>query len=189
MMISLRMKRTLRLNNRALSPIFATLILIGIIIVFGSAAYLYANNVTSSATNQLGSSIADSQKSMSQRLSFEFVSYSYPGTSPSVFTFYVLNNGESYSVKFTSLLIIDSQGNIVGSRDFPTSQLKDIDPPQSGISELTPGDEGFFTVAIDLRNPPVTGSYVDLRSPGHDKLYTLHLITEGGNYFETTITL
>ena len=62
-------------NKRALSPIFATVLLAAIIIVFGSVAYYYASNLTTTATNNYSSSLSDSQQAIAERIGFENVVY------------------------------------------------------------------------------------------------------------------
>jgi len=60
-------------NKRALSPIFATMILAAIVIVFGSIAYYFANNLTTTTTNNYVSSLSNSQQAISERIAFEDV--------------------------------------------------------------------------------------------------------------------
>ena len=53
-------------SRRALSPIFATLLLVAIVITFGTVAYYYVSNVTNTATNDYVSSVADSKQTISE---------------------------------------------------------------------------------------------------------------------------
>ena len=47
------------LGKRALSPIFATMLLAAIVIVFGSVAYYFSSNLTTTATNNYASTIVE----------------------------------------------------------------------------------------------------------------------------------
>ena len=69
-------------NKRALSPIFATMLLAAIILVFGSVAYYYASNATSTATNSYVSTLSNSQQAIAERIAFENVVYTPSQSSP-----------------------------------------------------------------------------------------------------------
>ena len=100
-------------DKRALSPIFATVLLASIIIVFGSVAYYYASNITTTATNNYVSTLSDSQQSMTERISFENVVYD--SIFPATLTVYIVNCGSANNVKINSVFIYDSNHNIVGT--------------------------------------------------------------------------
>jgi hypothetical protein len=169
--------RSLRLSTRALSPIFATMILAAIVIGLGSFAYYYVNNVTTNTTNQLKDNIVDSQQTISERLSFENVVYT-----TSSLKIYLINSGLANSVQINSVFIYDKDHKIVGtpySNSPSISPLYQIDgPPQTPISgnQLNVGQEGYFT--IDL-----TGS-LDI-----GKIYEIHLMTKGESSFDYTFML
>jgi flagellin-like protein len=159
-------------NRRALSPIFATMILAAIVISLGSVAYYYVNNVTTTTTNQLKDNLVDSQQTISERLSFENVFYA-----SSSLKIYLINSGVANSVQINSVFIYDENHKIVGtpySNSPPISPLYQIDGlPQTPIpgNQLNVGQEGYFTINL-------TGSLEN------NKIYEIHLITKGESSFD-----
>jgi hypothetical protein len=112
-----------------LSPIFATMILAAIVISLGSVAYYYVNNVTTSNTNQLKDNIADSQQTISERLSVESVKF-IDRTIPRPYDqlgIYIINSGLANGVKPSNVFIYNSNNVLI---DYvPASQLTTITPP------------------------------------------------------------
>src|SRR5665647_3099618 len=90
-------------NKRALSPIFATVLLASIIIVFGSVAYYYSSNIMTTSTNNYVSTLSSSQQSIAERIGFENVVYS---PSPETLRVYIINSGGSNNVKINSVFIL-----------------------------------------------------------------------------------
>lgn len=162
-------------NKRALSPIFATVLLATIIILFGSVAYYYANNLTQTATNNYSNTIANSQKSISERIGFENVVYTQ---SSSKLTVYIINSGAANNVKLNSIFIYNMAYSIVGGSPYTlsTNPLKNIDTkaPIPG-NALNVGNEGYFDVT--LSSGLSSGS-----------TYTIHLITQSGSSFDYEFT-
>jgi flagellin-like protein len=158
-------------NKRALSPIFATLILAAIVIVFGSFAYYYASNVTTNATNNYVSSVADSKQSVSERVGFENVVYS---PNPLNFKVYIINCG-AYNLQLDSLIVFDSNHNVIGynSTLYSNSPLRSIDGDAliPGNS-LAIGKDGYF-------NARLTKTGTDTIASLASGVYTIHLITKG----------
>jgi hypothetical protein len=159
-------------NNRGLSPIFATVLLATIIIVFGSVAYYYANNLTTSATNNYVKTLSDSQQSMAERIGFENVVYDNQ-SSPATLAIYIINCGSANNVKINSVFLYDASHNIKGVYSSSTSfPLKTIDRGIP-IDSLNAGKEGYFTVTL-LPDPSlISGS-----------MYTIHLVTQSGSAFD-----
>jgi hypothetical protein len=161
-------------NKRALSPIFATVLLATIIIVFGSVAYYYASNLTTNATNNYSSTISDSQQAIAERIAFENVVYS---NNPATLNVYLINCGSANNVQINSVFIYDPDQNIAGvySNSSSISALMVITSrtPQPTISgnNLNVEREGYFTVTL-------TGPLK------LDTIYTLHLITKSGSAFD-----
>jgi hypothetical protein len=158
-------------DKRALSPIFATVLLASIIIAFGSVAYYYASNLTRTATDDYVKTLSDSQQAMSERIAFENVVYS---SSPSTLKIFVLNCGSANNIKINSIFLYDANHAITGGSPYSGSAisvLKTIegDTPITGNS-LNVGKEGYFTVTL-------SGSLID-------PVYTIHLITQSGSYFD-----
>jgi hypothetical protein len=167
-------------NKRALSPIFATVLLSSIIIVFGSTAYYYASNITTTTTNDYVSSLSNSQQSIAERISFENVIYSQ--SFPATLKIYILNSGNANNLKINVVFIYDSSQNIVGA--YSGSAISALNPIDGNIPTPTPitgnalnvGKEAHFTVT--LAGPSlISGS-----------IYTVHLITQSGSYFDHEFT-
>jgi hypothetical protein len=169
----MRRSITWSLNKRGLSPIFATMILATIIIVFGTVAYYYSSNLTSSATNSFTNSMSSSQQSISERIGFENVLYN---SSLRTLTVYIINCGSANNLQINSVFIYDNDHNIVG-QPFSDAQISLLQPIDHGTPTPTPitgnrlnvGQEGYFTVSS---NSLSSGS-----------LYTVQLITKNGSNF------
>ena len=173
----MRKYKTWHLNNRALSPIFATILLAVIVIVIGSIAFYFSNNITKSASDQYSGTLSDSQRAISERLSFENVNYSL-----STLDVYLINCGAASSVQVNSVFIYDGNHNIVGTPYSDSSQLSPL--YQIGGAPLTPipgnqlyvGQEGYFR--INLSGTLANGT-----------IYDIHLITKGGSSYDYQFTL
>ena len=161
-------------DKRALSPIFATVLLASIIIIFGSVAYYYASNITTTATNNYVSTLSDSQQAMSERIGFENVVYT---PSPATLTIYIINCGSANNVKINSVFVYDASHNIVGA--YSGTSISALNPIDGATPSPTPitgnalnvGKEGYFTVTLGAGL--TSGS-----------IYTIHLVTHSGSYFD-----
>jgi len=160
-------------DKRALSPIFATVLLASIIIVFGSVAYYYASNITTTATNDYVSTLSDSQQAMSERIGFENVVYDQSSTT---LTVYIINCGSANNIKINSVFIYDVSHTIVGVYSTQISGLTSIDGAVPITSNsLNVGQEGYFIVTlVPVPVPPLTAG----------SMYTIHLVTRSGSYFD-----
>jgi flagellin-like protein len=163
-------------DKRALSPIFATLLLAAIVITFGTVAYYYASNVTTNATNSYVSSVADSKVAISERVGFENVVFTQ---NPANIRAYLINCG-SLNLQLSTLFIYNSNQQVVGFNATlsTNSPLRNIegDALIAGNS-LSIGKEGYF----DARLTKTGTDKVSSLSPG---VYTIHLITKGGSTFD-----
>jgi archaellum component FlaF (FlaF/FlaG flagellin family) len=167
-------------DKRALSPIFATVLLATIIIIFGSVAYYYSSNITTVATNNYVSALSDSQQSMTERISFENVVYDQSSTT---LTVYIFNCGSTNNVKINSVFIYDSNHNIEGT-PYSGSQILPLQPIDERAPTPTPitgnalnvGKEAFFDV---LNVKSTSGTPLNDNS-----IYTIHLITQSGSHFD-----
>ena len=167
-------------NKRALSPIFATVLLATIIIIFGSVAYYYSTNLTTTATNSYVSTLSGSQQAISERIGFENVVYNGSSTT---LTVYIINCGSANNVQINSVFLYDSSHNIVGSPYSGTS-ISALNPIDRGTPTPTPitgnalnvGTEAYFTVT--LAGPSLI----------HGSIYTIHLFTQSGSYFDYEFT-
>jgi hypothetical protein len=169
--LRMRKTRSWLSNRRALSPIFATVLLATIIIVLGSVAYYYASNLTSTTTNNYVKTLSDSQQTMSERLGFENVEYSQ---TTRILTIYLINCGSANGVKMNSVFIYDQGRVITGGSPYSGAQLSSLKTIDGNIpiatNGLNVGQEGYFTITLGV---PLT-----------DPTYTIHLVTQSGSYFD-----
>ena len=169
-------------NRRALSPIFATVLLATIVIIFGSVAYYYATNLTTAATNNYSSSVSSSQQSVGERMGFENVLYN--PFSPATLKVYVINSGIANNIQINTVFLYDSSQNIVGVYSVSggsISALKPIDsvvPSPASFSGLNVGKEGYFTITL---GKDTSGNNILLTS---GSIYTVHLTTKSGSAFD-----
>ena len=174
-----------KLNKRALSPIFATLILAAIVITFGSVAYYYANNVTTNATNDYVASVESSQQSISERVGFQDAVFIQDDISSSpTLTVYIINCGRAHNLQVNAVILDEYDihtNDLISTTPYnilPNTQTSA--PPSTFIKindggevkSLNVGDEGFFTINL----APGTSL-----SPGH---YNIQLITQRGSSFD-----
>lgn len=180
-----------KVNKKGLSPIFATLILVAIVIVFGATAYLYATNVTSATTNQLTGEMGTNQQSISERIGFQSAYFiqsdsSNPSFSPNpspTLTVYVINSG-TVSLQITgALLHIYDNHELVSTKaanittairsavPTPDANLKYLNGA-SEVQTLNPGQEGYFVLKLA---PGTSLSYGS---------YSIQIITSSGSSFE-----
>ena len=165
-------------SRRALSPIFATLLLVGIVITFGTVTYFYVSNVTSTATNDYVSSVADSKQTISERIGFENVVYT---SNPANLRFYIINCGSTNNLQLNALFVYNSNQQLVGySGDlFTNSPLRDIDVAGNPIAgnSLSIGEEAYFDAKLTKTGADTVASL----SAG---VYSIHLITKGEGRFD-----
>ena len=164
-------------SSRALSPIFATVLLATIVIVFGSVAYYYSTNLTTTATNNYSSSLSQSQQSVAERIGFENVVYN--SSSSAKLTVYIINSGSANNIQINSAFLYDSSHNIIGAFSSDSiSALRPIDtsvPTPTTISGLNVGKEACFALGKDT-----SGNNISLSS---GSIYTISLITKNGSDF------
>jgi flagellin-like protein len=173
-------------NKRALSPIFATVLLAAIVISFGSVAYYYATNLTRSAANNYSGVLSDSQQAVGERLGFENILYT--SSLPAHLTVYIINSGIANNIQLNTAFIYDSSHSIVGAYSVSggsISSLRSIDstmPSPSPISSLNVVKEACFTITL---GKDALGNDISLTSGA---IYTIHLITKSGSVFEYEFT-
>ncbi len=173
-------------NKRALSPIFATLLLATIILVFGSVAYYYATNLTTTSTNNYSSSLSQSQQAIGERIGFENVLYN--SSSPATLTIYIINSGIANNLQINSVFLYDSSHTIVGVYSVSGGSISALIPIGSSLPTPTPissfniGKEARFTVTLGKNT---SGNNISLTS---GSIYTIHLITISGSTFDYEFT-
>jgi flagellin-like protein len=161
------------IDRRGLSPIFATVILVAIVVVFGSLAYYFSSNLTNNATNNIVSSSATSQQSIGERLAFENVIYNQ---SLATLKVYVLNCGISNNLQIDSLFLYNSSSSshtlLTYSQSKPSTWVvHDLNTGKT-VSSLNVGEEGYFTVSLSSV-PNLKGTVCDV-----------HITTKSGSAFD-----
>jgi hypothetical protein len=170
------------LDKRALSPIFATVLLASIIIVFGSIAYYYSSNITRTATNDYVNTLSGSQQAITERIAFENVAYDQ---SSKTLTIYIINCGLANNLQIDAVFIYDSSHNIVGqpySGSFILQPIVNNGPSTTPITSnsLNIGKEASFSL-----NQVAKSNHQSLDS---GSIYILHLITKSGSTFDYEFT-
>jgi hypothetical protein len=166
-------------NKRALSPIFATVLLAVIIISIGSVAFYFSNNLTKSTTDNVIDIVSSSKQSMSERIGFENLAYD---SAAKTLTVSIINCGLASNLKISGLIIYDINHNIVG-QPYSGSAVSALSPINTAFPSPTPitsnslnvGQEAYFTVYNVAQS---NGSPLSSES-----IYTLHLITQSGSLF------
>lgn len=156
--------RHVSFSKRALSPIFSTLILAAVVVIAGTAAYIYATNATTTATNQYIDSTTANQQAISERIGFENVAYD-PSTQ--ALTVYIINCGNMPNLKITGLIIFNDADNSLLEYHHVTA-LYDIDTGTQ-IESLNLRQEAKFTVTLQEPLPE------DFR---------IRIVTRRGNSFD-----
>jgi hypothetical protein len=117
---------------------------------------------------------------MSERIGFENVIYTSPPPTNGILTVYIINCGSANNVTINSVFLYDSNHNIVGGSPYSYSDgsisvLQPIDggTPITG-NTLNVGKEAYFTVT--------------LRAGISLPIYTIHLITQSGSFFDYEFT-
>jgi hypothetical protein len=165
------------LSRRALSPIFATMLLAAIVIVFGSVAYYFSSNLTTTTTNNYVSTLSGSQQAIAERISFENVVYNRVYTN---LTVYIINSGSENNVKIYSIFLYDASHNVVTYYQNSGGQNQITLLPIGGGKTITVGlnvgKEAQFTISnVKLKTGvPLT--------PG--SIYTIELTTQRGSMFD-----
>jgi hypothetical protein len=175
-------------SKRGLSPIFATILLASIVIIFGSVAYYYSTNLTTTATNNYVSSISGSQQSLAERIGFENIVY-INTTNPLTLKIYIINSGSANNLQIDTVFLYTTTGhNLVippiqgsattssGNRIFPLFRIDDGTSIQN--NSLNAGAEGYFTASL-------SGFSGQLQSGS----YTIHVITQSGSAFDDEFTV
>jgi len=168
-------------DKRALSPIFATVLLATIIIIFGSVAYYYSTNLTTTATNNYVNTLSNSQQAIAERISFENIVYTPSNVTLKV---YIINSGIANAVKINSVFLYDASHNIVGVYSVTPSQISVMQTIDGGVAisgnSLNVGKEAYFNVFnVQLAaGPPLTSG----------SIYSIQLTTQRGSTFDYEFT-
>ncbi len=169
----LKLQSTRFLRNRcAVSVALTSLIITASVIAAGISVLYWAYSWGDIANQQYSQTVNSNQNATSEKLAFEFTTYS-SGT----LKVYLLNCGQVNEVAVARVIIWDSSSQIVGTypADGSAVTLMDSSIPGTPIAgnNLDVGKEGYFTV-----NPNLSAGY-----------YTLRVVTERGRNFDTAINV
>lgn len=158
----IKLVRNLLFDKRAVSVVLSTLIITAGVIAAGIAVLYWAYSWGNIANDQYASTIANSQNSMQEGLSFEFIS-----CSNNVLTVYVINSGLSNNVTLARLYIWNSTNQPIGA--YNITQLNPMNG-KATIFSLNKGGEGYFQVTP---SPALSSGY-----------YTIRVVTGSGRNFD-----
>ena len=172
-------------NERALSPIFATVLLASIILIFGSVAFYYSSNLTRTSTNNYSGQISNSQQAIGERIGFENVVYDSSSSAKLIVS--IINSGSANNVQINTVFLYDSAYNIVGAYSISGGSISTLNPITSAgsttsLTSLNVGKEAYFTI---LLGKDTSGNTISLSS---GSIYTIHLITKSGSTFDNEFT-
>ena len=167
--VDLRAKklRSFLFDKRAVSVALTTLIISAGVVAAGIAVLYWARSWGNMANDQYASSVANSQNSILEGLSFEFITYS-----SSKLTVYVISCGLSNNMTLARLYIWNNVNQPIGTYNiFQLYRTSD----GANISSLNKGDEGYFQVAP---SPALSSGY-----------YTIRVVTGSGRNFDGSLSV
>ena len=138
--------RRLLNNKKALSTVVSTVVLTAGVLALGIAVLYWAYSWGNIANLQYSREVADSSHAVSERVGFEYISYS--GQS-STLTVSIINWGRANNLTISTVHVWDSFHNYVGTGAYTPSQLTNItngSPIPNNLLNI--GDEGSFTVVF-----------------------------------------
>ena len=174
-------------NERALSPIFATVLLASIILIFGSVAFYYSSNLTRTTTNNYSGQISTSQQAIGERIGYENVIYDHSSSAKLIVS--IINSGSANNVQINTIFLYDSAHNIVGAYSISGGSISALNPitltgsTTTSLTSLNVGKEAYFTVTL---GKGTSGNNILL---SYGSIYTLHLLTKSGSAFDYEFTL
>lgn len=179
-MLQMRKGKGFVSTNVALSPVFATLILVFIVVICGTIAYVTASNFTTANTDIYVSTAKNDQAAISERIGFENVAYDPASNN---ITICIINCGKAddLEVKYLFLYnITNSQQELIGYF---------ADPVLIGLGEIITSNslnllqEAYFDVSLSHLSPPLELNL------GSDTIYLVNLKTQRGSSFEYTFVV
>ncbi len=159
-------------NSKAISPIFATLILIAIAVIAGVVVYMFTSGTLATMT---GGGTAAQEKVSIQAVQVTAPATTgifAPGSTGNFISVYA--QSQSGTVTITNAIVKDSSGNVVGT--LPTTDITYLNGATAITSTLT-------TVKI----APASG---ELTLATGSNSYTITLIsTKGGNFVSSAFSI
>jgi hypothetical protein len=160
-----------------LSPIFAELILVGIVVICGAVAYASANNIISANTSNYAATVQNDQNALSERIGFENVAYD---AASNTITVSIVNCGSANDLRIQYLFLYNvtsNQHQLIGYFADPVLMSLDESVAGNGLNILK---EAYFDVDLGCLSPPFEMNL----SPG--TVYIVHLITQRGSSSDYT---
>ena len=179
-MPQIRKGKRLFSKNSALSPIFATLILVFIVTVCGAVAYLTVGTLTTASTESYSESAQNDQAAISERIGFQNMAYDDVSNNMTVC---IINCGKAddLQVQYVFLYnLTNNQQELIGYY---------ADPMMIGVDEEVTGNslnilqEAYFDFSLNALSPPLELGL------GSDTVYLLRLITQRGSSFDYTFAV
>ena len=154
-------------TNVALSPVFSTLILVAIVVICGTIAYVSADNITTTNTDNLVSTAQNDQAALSERIGFENVAYDVASNS---ITVCIINCGKADDLEITHLFlynITNNQQELIGYFTDPLLVGLVDNITNNNLNVL---QEAYFDVSLMSITPPIESNLVS------DTIYLLQLV-------------
>ena len=164
----------------ALSPVFSTLILVAIVVICGTIAYVTAGTLTSATNESYASTARNDQAAISERIGFESVTYDVVSNNLSVC---IINCGQADDLQIKYLFLYNQTSNqqeLIGYL---------ADPILISMGESITGNnlnilqEAHFDVSLSALSPPLELTL------GTDTIYSLRLVTQRGSSFDYTLVV
>ena len=176
-MLQIRKGKGLLSTRVALSPVFATLILVAIVVICGTIAYVTAENITSTNTESFVDTAQNSQAALSERIGFENVAYDAVSNN---LTVCIINCGkvDDLQIKYLFLYnITNNQQELIGYFADPILLSLGENITNNNLNIL---QEAYFDVSLSAFSPPIELNL------GPDTIYILNLKTQRGSSFDYT---
>lgn len=156
--------RNLLSDKRAISVALTTMIITAGVIAAGIAVLYWAYSWGNIANQEYSQTISNNQNATSERLAFEYISYS---DTNSQLTVYVINCGKVNNLEIARIYIWDNSQQIIGTYESPT--LLNID------------DDSIITNGLNINGE---GKAIIPNIPDLSGYYTLRVVTERGRTFD-----
>jgi len=163
-------------SKKAVSVVVSTVVLSAGVLALGIAVLYWAYSWGNIANLQYSKAVAASSYAVSERVGFEYISYSSSGNTNNL-TVNIINWGRANNLNISHVYIWDSFHNFVGTGAYTPSQLTNItsgSPIPNNLLNI--GDEGSFRVTW-LSNTLPNG------------YYNIRIVTGRGRNFDSSFVV
>lgn len=177
-MLQIKKGKGLLSTSVALSPIFSTLILVAIVVICGTIAYVTADNITSTNTETFVSEAQNDQAALSERIGFENIAYDAVSNN---LTVCIINCGKADDLQIKYLFlynITNNQQELIGYFADPILVSLGESITNNNLNIL---QEAYFDFSLGALSPPLELNL------GSDTIYLLRLKTQRGSSFDYTL--